>query len=137
MSNKSLIGTLLIIFLTFTSEKQISSLSIIHKVTFFGRYEYFTKSRECEIVKTIFDFEKDNTCNYARFCSSNPTSDNAIFDKWNAKGKWTLESDSTVIVELNDSSNYNFKILTDTTIQMLNIDSKFSKLILRKQQHLQ
>jgi|GEM_PF-4880212 len=121
---------LLHLLLTFVYLGAADYTSFGQQKNIIGTFTIYTKSRDCEIVKTQTIFGSDhsfkiystcNAVNYKQFSSKNAQ-----------QGNWKILGDSLVEVSFNKRPSMKFKIISDSLIELQN-GSKFNRPLYRRE----
>jgi hypothetical protein len=92
--------------------------------TFEGTFIIITKSKYCELVKSYSLFRKDHSFEFYSTCNG---VDYKQFTRKNAwRGHWSMPNDSILEVSIPKRATMEFKILSDSLIELQN-GGKFNR----------
>lgn len=117
----TLIFTVIIFASFFISKSMVAQKNII-----FGRFSSYSKHPKCEFVKSTIVIFQNNSVLYYRNCGGDTIKLHSSIKPIKLYGKWTYLNDTVLIVKMNNSLNWKFKIISNSIIEMQTSD-KFNK----------
>lgn len=100
----------------------------IDQRTWDGIFVIYTKSRQCEFLRTKAVFKKDHSFLLSSSCNG---SDNKMERKRTRPGRWAFLKDSLIEVNFVKMQSMKFKIVSDSMLE-LQTGSKFSRPVYKR-----